>query len=141
MSGLGELDRPGTPGSAGAWDARSEEWLGESGESETEGEAPGEQLAVGQDAGDVRVAVDRGEAVPVAGQDDGDAGVAVDGDEAVPVAGPDTYDTARTTTAPAPRAARPAADAQQPYPGRRPRQRPARPTASPPPPAAAPPTP
>ncbi|WP_328679223.1 hypothetical protein [Streptomyces sp. NBC_00343] len=116
MSGLGELDRPGTPGSAGAWDARSEEWLGESGESETEGEAPGEQLAVGQDAGDVRVAVDRGEAVPVAGQDDGDAGVAVDGDEAVPVAGPDTYDTARTTTAPAPRAARPAADAQQPYP-------------------------
>lgn len=27
MSGLGELDRPGTPGSAEAWDARSEQWL------------------------------------------------------------------------------------------------------------------
>ncbi|MEV0173399.1 hypothetical protein AB0I00_20075 [Streptomyces sp. NPDC050803] len=27
MSGLGELDRPGTPTSPGAWDARSEEWL------------------------------------------------------------------------------------------------------------------
>ncbi|WP_405863255.1 hypothetical protein OG407_33585 [Streptomyces sp. NBC_01515] len=119
MSGLGELDRPGTPGSAGAWDARSEEWLGEngqSGESGAAGEAPGEQLAVGQDAGDVRVAVDREEAVPVAGQDAGDAGVAVAGDEAVPAAGPDAYDTARITAAPAPRAARPADDAEQPHP-------------------------
>lgn len=43
MSGLGELDRPGRPGGAGAWDARSEEWLGGRGESETEGEAPGER--------------------------------------------------------------------------------------------------
>ena len=55
MSGLGELDRPGTPGSAGAWDARSEQWLGESGKSGAEGEAPGELLAVGQDTGDVRL--------------------------------------------------------------------------------------
>ncbi|WP_367320959.1 hypothetical protein [Streptomyces sp. HUAS ZL42] len=29
MSGLGELDRPGTPGSPGAWDEPSEEWLAE----------------------------------------------------------------------------------------------------------------
>ncbi|WP_405973929.1 hypothetical protein OG496_36530 [Streptomyces sp. NBC_00988] len=100
MSGLGELDRPGTPGGAGAWDARSEEWLGESGESEAEGEAqgeaPGDPSAVGRDTGDVRVAVDR--------------------DEAVPVAGPDTYDTAPITAAPAPRAARPAGDAEQSHP-------------------------
>ncbi|MFF4399210.1 hypothetical protein [Streptomyces sp. NPDC001480] len=27
MSGLGELDRPGTPDNPGAWDARSQEWL------------------------------------------------------------------------------------------------------------------
>ncbi|MGW2363102.1 hypothetical protein ACWCYC_40175, partial [Streptomyces phaeofaciens] len=32
MSGLGELDRPGTPESGGAWDARSAEWaVGEGG--------------------------------------------------------------------------------------------------------------
>ncbi|WP_327401455.1 hypothetical protein OG194_15620 [Streptomyces sp. NBC_01288] len=123
MSGLGELDRPGTPGSAGAWDARSEEWLGGSGESRaegeapgSEGEAPGELSAVGQGAGDVRGAVDGGEAVSVAGRDAGDARVAVEGDEAVPVADPGTYDTAPIITAPAPRAARPAVDAQQPHP-------------------------
>ncbi len=27
MSELGELDRPGTPNSPGAWDEHSEEWL------------------------------------------------------------------------------------------------------------------
>ncbi|MFJ9891963.1 hypothetical protein ACIQPR_01410 [Streptomyces sp. NPDC091280] len=36
MSGLGELDRPGTPGGAEAWDARSEEWLAGQGESQPE---------------------------------------------------------------------------------------------------------
>ncbi|MEU5597082.1 hypothetical protein [Streptomyces sp. NPDC020298] len=29
MSGLGELDRPGTPDNPGAWDSRSQEWLAE----------------------------------------------------------------------------------------------------------------
>ena len=138
MSGLGELDRPGTPGSAEAWDARSEEWLGGSGESEAaEGVAPGEPSVVGRDAGDVRVAVagdevpspaagqgnghvrvaaDRDEAVPVAGQDSGDVHVAVERDEAAPAAGPDLYDAARIFAAPAPGAARPAVDAQRPHP-------------------------
>lgn len=42
MSGLGELDRPGTPASPGAWDARSEGWLfGEPKEPDEPGE-PGE---------------------------------------------------------------------------------------------------
>ncbi|WP_262055801.1 hypothetical protein [Streptomyces sp. STR69] len=36
MSGLGELDRPGTPAGAEAWDAQSGEWLGGHGEPETE---------------------------------------------------------------------------------------------------------
>ncbi|MFD4558254.1 hypothetical protein ACFWP5_28715 [Streptomyces sp. NPDC058469] len=45
MSGLGELDRPATPGSAGAWDARSEEWLGEREELETGGDVRGESGA------------------------------------------------------------------------------------------------
>ncbi|MEU6325139.1 hypothetical protein [Streptomyces sp. NPDC047009] len=47
MSDVGELDRPGTPGSPGSWDGRSEEWLdgaweratGEEGEAETSGSA------------------------------------------------------------------------------------------------------
>ncbi len=56
MSGLGELDRPGTPGSAEAWDARSEEWLEGREESEVEagaqGVAPGELSAVGQHGSD-----------------------------------------------------------------------------------------
>ena len=123
MSGLGELDRPGTPGSSEAWDARSEELLGGSGESGAEGEAPGaegeapgELSAVGQGAADVRDAVDRDEAVSVDGQDVGDARVAVDRDEAVPVAGPDAYDTAPITAAHAPSAARPPIDARQPHP-------------------------
>ncbi|MFF0221051.1 hypothetical protein [Streptomyces sp. NPDC004629] len=40
MSGLGELDRPGTPASPGAWDARSEGWLfGEPKEPDEPGES------------------------------------------------------------------------------------------------------
>ena len=35
MSGLGELDRPGTPTGAEAWDAQSGEWLGGQGEPES----------------------------------------------------------------------------------------------------------
>ncbi|MEV6495882.1 hypothetical protein [Streptomyces prunicolor] len=123
MSGLGELDRPGTPGSAEAWDARSEEWLGGSGEPGAEGEAPGvkgevpgELSAVGQGAGDVRGAVDRDEAVSVVGQGAGDVRVAVDRDEAVSVVGPDAYDTAPITAAPGPCAAGPEDDAEQPHP-------------------------
>ncbi|OIJ93201.1 hypothetical protein [Streptomyces colonosanans] len=38
MSDVGELDRPGTPGSPGAWDARSEEWLMGMGETSTRAE-------------------------------------------------------------------------------------------------------
>ena len=52
MSGLGELDRPETPGSAGAWDARSEELLGERGELETDGDVLGEAGARDPGEGD-----------------------------------------------------------------------------------------
>ncbi|XUL90900.1 hypothetical protein ACQ86D_33270 [Streptomyces galilaeus] len=38
MSDLGELDRPGTPGNAEAWDEQSGEWLGGRGEPESETE-------------------------------------------------------------------------------------------------------
>ncbi|GGJ10397.1 hypothetical protein [Streptomyces brasiliensis] len=34
MTGLGELDPPGTPGSTGAWDTRSEEWLAGDGDAD-----------------------------------------------------------------------------------------------------------
>ncbi|MCI3272945.1 hypothetical protein [Streptomyces cylindrosporus] len=37
MSGLGELDRPGTPESPGAWDERSEEWIAEGAEAREPG--------------------------------------------------------------------------------------------------------
>ncbi|MET7570968.1 hypothetical protein ABZT04_21085 [Streptomyces sp. NPDC005492] len=53
MSGLGELDRPGTPRGAGAWDARSEEWLGGPGEEHPEPEAhEGDTSAVDRDTHD-----------------------------------------------------------------------------------------
>ncbi|MFJ3893672.1 hypothetical protein [Streptomyces sp. NPDC090083] len=56
MSGLGELDRPGTPGSAEAWDARSEQWLEGRGEPEaapgTDGTAPGELQAAARHGDD-----------------------------------------------------------------------------------------
>ena len=39
MSGLGELDRPGTPAGAEAWDAQSGEWLGGHGEPDPETES------------------------------------------------------------------------------------------------------
>ncbi|MFJ5301825.1 hypothetical protein [Streptomyces sp. NPDC088350] len=89
MSGLGELDRPGRPGGAGAWDARSEEWLGGREELEAEGEAETEAVpggegarvvlgarvlgeggpaALRQVADDVRDMADRDEPGPVAGQ-------------------------------------------------------------------------
>lgn len=144
MSGLGELDRPGTPGSAGAWDARSEEWLGGSGELEAaaEGAAPGVPSVVGQDAQnaeDARVAV-AGDEVPAPGAGQGNGHVRVasasasastaDRDEAVPVVGQDTgdvraavdHDEAAQAVDPDPydgariTVARPAVDAQQPHP-------------------------
>ncbi|MET7487507.1 hypothetical protein [Streptomyces sp. NPDC005538] len=53
MSGLGELDRPGTPRGAGAWDARSEGWLGGPEAETPEPEAhEGDPEAVGQDTHD-----------------------------------------------------------------------------------------
>ncbi|WP_328932649.1 MULTISPECIES: hypothetical protein [unclassified Streptomyces] len=136
MSGLGELDRPGTPGSAEAWDARSEQWLEGRGEPEAEAGAeavaPGElsaagrhgsgsgddrgagardeaPMAEGPDAGDVCAAVDLDEALPAAGQGTGDVRAAVDLDEAPPATGQDA--NARTTPAP-----RPSVGARQPHP-------------------------
>ncbi|MEV0635138.1 hypothetical protein AB0I77_09280 [Streptomyces sp. NPDC050619] len=48
MSGLGELDRPGTPSGAWAWDERSEEWL------TAEPEDPGTTKTEGHPAGTAR---------------------------------------------------------------------------------------
>lgn len=46
MSGLGELDLPGTPGSPGAWDPQSEEWLvTETDLRDGPAEAPGDRAA------------------------------------------------------------------------------------------------
>ncbi|MET7848935.1 hypothetical protein ABZT48_12035 [Streptomyces avermitilis] len=48
MSGLGKLDRPGTPGSSGAGDARSQEWL--AGEGTEAGVGAAENPGPGADA-------------------------------------------------------------------------------------------
>ncbi|WP_210585709.1 hypothetical protein [Streptomyces sp. GESEQ-35] len=48
MSGLGELDRPGTPAGPGAWDARSHEWLAGEPYPRDEGEQ-GEPHALGEE--------------------------------------------------------------------------------------------
>ncbi|MEU6254886.1 hypothetical protein [Streptomyces sp. NPDC047043] len=58
MSGLGELDRPGTPDSPGAWDERSEEWA--AGEPEASG-GP-----AGASRGDDALTVPRSDSAPAA---------------------------------------------------------------------------
>jgi hypothetical protein len=77
MTGLGELDRPGTPGSPGAWDARSEEWVVSDLSDLGNGESPalvsdgtgggtGERTADGRTAYDPRSATDRDARLPAA---------------------------------------------------------------------------
>jgi hypothetical protein len=111
MSGLGELDRPGMPGGAGAWDARSEEWLGGREKSEEETEA--ETVPGGPGEGDP------GEDTPSRRREPGAY------DEDAPVADQDAYEAriaAAPAPVPAPRDARPEAaeaDAEADPPGAR----------------------
>ncbi|MES5816859.1 hypothetical protein [Streptomyces sp. RG80] len=81
MSDLGELDRPGTPGSPGPWDASSGEWLaGEGGEAGSRGEAHGGASVEGaatSGASSVVGAATSGADTVVALGDDGDKGAPV----------------------------------------------------------------
>lgn len=91
MTGLGELDRSGTPGSPGAWDSRSEEWVvgdfSDSGDgdspglvSDGTGGGTGEGTADGRTSYAPRAATDRDARLPA--DDDSFGGDAADAWEA-----------------------------------------------------------
>ena len=92
MSDVGELDRPGTPGSPGAWDARSEEWLMREGEA----------------------ALQTAHATTGAGPDDVPAGVRAAQEDALGEPGQEAYEGSAT---PAPRGVATATPASTDNPG------------------------